>query len=317
MSFSPAGGKLSLQPWMGHLVLPEVDTWGEMEPTKQTAHTLLFHKGPKVKPPRDVPKSSKDGTVTMFEKSKIAPKPGNTRKAKTPVVKVDKTPRDRPAGKKKKNLDFLDQSDSLEEADIESAGEEDSQLKSDNRQKQKKLSPIKRPLRGNVRKKRKVIIGGASGDVDSSEEDLKSETKKRPVRRNLLSSIQSKQESVTEKRHPRPRNVKPLDTALSDETDVDTMVEKAIKEKAEKKAATLEKENRDKWWAGLDDDDNFQTPKLSKRESKRPNYLEDFHVSSQKKNKGKKGKKNKEKSLSLSLMYDALEGLGVKKKTKK
>ena len=367
LSFYPAGGqsKLSLQPWMGHLELAEVDTWGTMDSVQQKAHTLLFHKGQKFKPAKDVPISSKDDTVTMLNKSKSAKKPGSSKnKAGTPVVKVDKTKRDPSAGRKKRKLDDQSQDDDFDnvmgnQAEFESAAEDTAQEESPIKSSEvnRKLSPQKKLMRENAEKKRKTMESAAEDtaqeempiksrqvkrklspkkklmrehaekvrrlnkrdafkELESDEENFESEGKKLPVRRKLITPSQSNDESssgVVEKRVLRHRNPKKTDLDTSDEEDIDTLVKKA----KEKKAALLEKENKDKWWAGLDDDDIFETPKPTKRESKRPKHLEDFHVSSQKKNKDRKGKKNKEKFDSMSLMEDALEGLGVKKKQKK
>ena len=326
LSFYPAGGqsKLSLQPWMGHLELAEVDTWGTMDSVQQKAHTLLFHKGQKFKPAKDVPISSKDDTVTMLNKSKSAKKPGSSKnKAGTPVVKVDKTKRDPSAGRKKRKLDDQSQDDDFDnvmgnQAEFESAAEDTAQeeMPIKSRQVKRKLSPKKKLMREHAEKVRRLNKRDAFKGLESDEENFESEGKKLPVRRKLITPSQSNDESssgVVEKRVLRHRNPKKTDLDTSDEEDIDTLVKKA----KEKKAAVLEKENRDKWLAGLDDDDIFETPKPTKRESKRPKHLEDFHVSSQKKNKDRKGKKNKEKFDSMSLMEDELEGLGVKKKQKK
>ena len=100
-----------------------------MRDLKQKAHTLLFHKGPKVRPARDVPISSKDQTVTMLDKGKSASKPNSLkRKANTPVTKVKKTKRELPAGKRRKKVtDSQDEFGSAimdEFGDLESGAED-------------------------------------------------------------------------------------------------------------------------------------------------------------------------------------------------
>ena len=311
LSFSPGGGKLSLQSWMAHLLLPEVNTWGEMEEDKQTAHTLLFHKGPKVRPARDVPLSSKDGSVTMFEKSKLARKPTSGRKPRDPVLKVDKTPRERSVRKKKKDdldltdhidVDFLQGNYSVEQdGDIESEAE-GAQTPTTRKRDKKKSSPIKRD-----KKRRKVNNGGASGDIES-EAKSKSEgkTKRKPkeqlsVRRKLTLPSQSDQGSqlnVNEERTLRKREVKPKEVfniSSAEEFSGDSL----DKEMKAEMAATRQKERREKFFG--DSDDDFQTPKTSQRERKKPKHFEAFYCSDQV--KGKKGNKKGKGKKTLADMF--------------
>ena len=124
---------------------------------------------------------------------------------------------------------------------------------------------------------KKRILSQSSG-----EEDFSHEKSRKPVPSNQSVRPQSM------------KHVDPKEDADNDSSDdVDTLVQKGLEKLSEEKAATLQAEERDKWFGEISVGEEFlETPKPPKRESKRPKHLEVYHVSTQKKNKTKKGRSN-------------------------
>ena len=87
-----------------------------------------------------------------------------------------------------------------------------------------------------------------------------------------------------EKRALRPRK----QPESEDEFDVDEWLEKEMKEKREKDSR---KAYFDRLSGSEDDEDPLKTPKLPKRQTTKPKYLEEYYMSEQRANKRKKGKK--------------------------
>ena len=277
-------GKVGVRKEVKHVNVVTPAYWNKTKPENQESLVIKLFRGPVLQPRLLI---SANGETEMDYEPRVSRKPGGKNKRRNPTTPIPKRKRE---PKKKANHDVSESepedtslmqhaASGLNDADDESDADYDAANRK--RTKKQRFSP-KKPYQ----------LEGLDDDAD---DEATQPTKQQPQ---IPSSAQEPEETIEDPlipdsfmppNQPEKRALRPRKQPESeDEFDVDEWLEKEMKEKREKDSR---KAYFDRLSGSEDDEDPLKTPKLPKRQTTKPKYLEEYYMSEQRANKRKKGKK--------------------------